>query len=267
MSFNQNRLPDQNGVLQTLQIPVISALGRRIIQLFDGWGRRLEPAPYFRMAIRKRQTAALVVPRGGRILKNGGIRSNRNGKITVIYRPVVLIDEDHAFDWFRLLNVGQLAKIRISRALHPVNIAIHSSIHRETANFGFGRDFTVDDRALIRRTAIGLDGGVIFIKQAPPDVGLVGGSWVKGDIVLNPGFVGRVANPVGNQHLIVIPGVKDPAHRQLLQVADAANAERFGLGLAERRQQHARQNGDNGDDHEQFDERESGSPRGPQSLE
>jgi len=48
--------------------------------------------------------------------------------------------------------------------------------------------------------------------------------------------------------------VEGQAH--LPHVAEAGHALRLGLGLGERRQQQGGQNGDDGDDHQQFNQRE-----------
>jgi hypothetical protein len=61
---------------------------------------------------------------------------------------------------------------------------------------------------------------------------------------------------VGDEFVIVIMSVQHPADLKLLQIAEAHNALRFLFGLSQRRQQQRRQNGDDGNDHEQLDERE-----------
>ena len=57
---------------------------------------------------------------------------------------------------------------------------------------------------------------------------------------------------------VVVAGVKYPAEYELFVVADAADGFGFFFGLAEGGQQHAGQDGDDGNDDEKFDERKTG---------
>jgi len=63
---------------------------------------------------------------------------------------------------------------------------------------------------------------------------------------------------IGRHLLGEFARVKQPRQVQLLHVVDARNPLRLGLGLGQRRQQHRRQNGNDGDDHQQFNERKTG---------
>ena len=48
-----------------------------------------------------------------------------------------------------------------------------------------------------------------------------------------------------------------PGQGKLFAIVDAADALSLGLRLCQSRQEHAGQNGDDGDDHQEFDEREA----------
>ena len=50
-----------------------------------------------------------------------------------------------------------------------------------------------------------------------------------------------------------IPAIHDEGDTPLLHVALAKRLVRFGFGLGQRREQHRRQDGDDGDDDQQFD--------------
>ena len=52
--------------------------------------------------------------------------------------------------------------------------------------------------------------------------------------------------------VVVIGGVHDPREPELLHVAQARDSLRLGFGLRQRWQQESRENGDDGDNHQQF---------------
>ena len=64
----------------------------------------------------------------------------------------------------------------------------------------------------------------------------------------------------GNQPAFVVVGVELPGQHQSAQIVHAGNAVRLGFGFAERGQEHAGQDGDDGNHHQQFDESEPGCP-------
>ena len=76
------------------------------------------------------------------------------------------------------------------------------------------------------------------------------------------GLVGRAAFRGRYLHRVAIPVVNRPGlegQADLLEVVGAINALGASLGAGQSRQQHSRQNGDDGDHDEQFDQRESPS--------
>lgn len=69
--------------------------------------------------------------------------------------------------------------------------------------------------------------------------------------------------PVARKHIIVLVGVKLHEQPDLLEVVQAGNGFRLVLGLRERWKQHRRQNGNDGNDNEQFYEGKSVRPVSP----
>ena len=64
----------------------------------------------------------------------------------------------------------------------------------------------------------------------------------------------QIGIPRGRDEFTVVSHIHDVRQRQLLLVADATRLLRARLGRGQRRQQHGRQNGDDGNDHEQFNQ-------------
>ena len=58
------------------------------------------------------------------------------------------------------------------------------------------------------------------------------------------------------QRAVVVVHIHTHGQAELAEIIVAGNSPARLLGLAQSRQQHRRQNGDDGDDHEQFDQRE-----------
>ena len=58
------------------------------------------------------------------------------------------------------------------------------------------------------------------------------------------------------QVTVIIPRIRDPGQHQLLAIVEAGDACCFAFGLGQGRQQQAGEDGDDRDDHQQFDERE-----------
>ena len=115
----------------------------------------------------------------------------------------------------------------------------------------------------VRRAGIDFQGRVVPPQLAVLDDIYVGGVGRHRDKVRaqNPGVInpGIVVESIGNDFVIEIAGIKNPGKLQLFSVAHAPKALGFGLRFGERWQQHARQDRDNGNDHQQFDEGEGGA--------
>ena len=77
-------------------------------------------------------------------------------------------------------------------------------------------------------------------------------------LVVTAGSAGRVVGDAEiGKHLIVVIQIHVEREPPLPEVAETGDAVGLFLGLGQRRQKHGRQNGDDGDDHQQFDQRES----------
>ena len=76
------------------------------------------------------------------------------------------------------------------------------------------------------------------------DVGVVD----KGVFTMAPGI---------RQFILVIIHIHDDRQPHLLEIADALGRQCLLLGFGKSRQEHARQDGNDGDDHQQFDEGET----------
>ena len=68
-------------------------------------------------------------------------------------------------------------------------------------------------------------------------------------------FVSQITHR--NQLVRILIGVNDGGHANLSQIIQTLGALASFLRGSQRRQQHCRQNADDGDDHQQFDERET----------
>jgi hypothetical protein len=62
---------------------------------------------------------------------------------------------------------------------------------------------------------------------------------------------------VAHDLVLIVARIHHPAELELLEVAHATDGVRLGFGLAQCGQKHRRQNGDDGDHHQQFDEGKS----------
>ena len=76
------------------------------------------------------------------------------------------------------------------------------------------------------------------------------------------GGIARGVGLQGREHVLVVAEVGDEADAELLKLVNADDGPCLGARLGERREQHRRQNGDDGDDDKQLDEREGRAGRG-----
>jgi len=63
------------------------------------------------------------------------------------------------------------------------------------------------------------------------------------------------------RHILIVPGIHDPGEAQLPVVVQTLNGGRAHLGAAQGRQQHRRQDGDDGNHHQQLDQSETSGIR------
>ena len=96
----------------------------------------------------------------------------------------------------------------------------------------------------LQEKTVGVVGGPVeFEPPGTPCVGIVASGRRK---------TGLIIAVVGGNPVRIIAGVHIPSQAHLLSVAEAPDSLGFGLGFAERGEQHAREDGDNGDDDEQL---------------
>ena len=74
--------------------------------------------------------------------------------------------------------------------------------------------------------------------------------------ISHPSLVPRTISCVIRETSVVVASIHVNGNAPLFQVAGALNIERPGFGPVERGQQQARENGDDGDHHQQLDQRE-----------
>ena len=70
------------------------------------------------------------------------------------------------------------------------------------------------------------------------------------------GHVGGIHIVHVDQDVLVVGDIHLPGQTQLLLTVQTHGRGRFGLGLGQRRQQHRRENGDDGNDYQQLDQGE-----------
>ena len=70
----------------------------------------------------------------------------------------------------------------------------------------------------------------------------------------------------GPEIAVVVVGVHVPAQHDLVGVIHAVSGHRFALSPCQRRHEHCRQNGDNGNDDQQFDEGEGAKPAAKRAM-
>jgi len=150
---------------------------------------------------------------------------------------------------------------------HPGECGVKRLAHRDAAHDGIFLALH-GDCPLVPRTpenpgtfaGIGPKRAVIQVRGGIPIAGIA-------EIQSRGRRIGQVASDPSRTSCVVSDGVHDtvpivigihaPTERELPVVVKALNADGFQFGLAQSRQQHRRQNGDDGDDHQQFNERES----------
>ena len=66
--------------------------------------------------------------------------------------------------------------------------------------------------------------------------------------------IGEIPVSGADQFFVAVFGIKSPGERKLPVISHADNPLRFGLGLGQGRQKHARENRDDGDDNQELDQ-------------
>ena len=133
--------------------------------------------------------------------------------------------------------------------IFAAHVAIHgvASDRYDAANgigFGVGRAF------------IDFNGLVVREEQTLLNQRGVGCLCGYGHFASDPRVRGCTVLRVWRQTVAIIIRIHEPADLQLFHVVRAVGLEPSRLGSGERGQEHGRQDGDDGDDDEQFDQRE-----------
>ena len=209
------------------------------------------------MAISEGKGAAVAVNTGGNVLPDIG--ENGDSKIAVVNRDGAFMDKHHGGNGRGTEDIRILLVGRDLVVLHEVSLgpAAHLAVHRPTADPGI-RLGTHFERCIVR-AAVNVQRSVILPEAPLHDVIPVGGTGDTDHVPADPSF--GAAKPVQGETIIVVILVKHPSQLHLLQVAEATRFSCLRLGLGQSRQKHAGQNGNNGNDDEEFDQRKSSGGR------
>ncbi len=89
--------------------------------------------------------------------------------------------------------------------------------------------------------------------------------WVNGPIDVRSQEIGKeVTAPEGvsGNRVLMVHGIKLNTHAHLTKIVEASSGMILAFGTREGRQEHACQNGDDGNDHQEFDQGEGLGPLG-----
>jgi hypothetical protein len=129
-------LQGHDRVAHAIQIFISAILGARSSgepsPALNCHGIRFEPAPKLGVAIRERENASVIVPRGRRILPEVG--KNLYGKKAVINRVWTFIKKNQGFGGWWTADIAEFFMSWKSILLHPIGIAVHLTAHGVTAN-------------------------------------------------------------------------------------------------------------------------------------
>ncbi|CBY14136.1 unnamed protein product [Oikopleura dioica] len=174
----------------------------------------------------------------------------------------VFVDEHRRPGRRRVLDLGQPVPAGLVGRVRRV---VHVGAHRDAAD---ALDLAqIADRRAIGRALVDFGGAVVGVEHPALDVG---GRGVGPGIARDPGLGGghpTFASPAGGgrvrrEVVVVVIDVEQPADLELAIVVEAGDLVGLGLRPAERGQKHRRENRDDGDDHQQLEERETGAPVG-----
>ena len=196
-----------------------------------------------------------------------------NGEVAIIDAVGVFINEHMGVRRAHRVDVHELAEDAILCAgdiAEPIIAGVHGLAHGNAAHPGIVLAANRDG-AFIRRAFIdagGLGGvrcqlGVLRIGE-PDGVGVIGVVPVVIEHAPHPTGAG-LGQIIPDQVVTILVRIHDPGQSQLFVVAHTLNPLSLNLGLCQCWQQQRGEDGDNRDDHEEFDERECwtlGEPRG-----
>ncbi len=210
----------------------------------------VEPMPGFGVAVGEGQCAAVVVARGDEVPVDGEVRVDRfDADGAVLNAVFVLVQKDRSLHGGGIENLRTLGD---DFEKHRIGVG-DAGAHGDAAE---ARDLgKADDPRAIRGAVIDADGGVVFIQDTKADVGgIVIGAGVAGDPGIGAGqFTLRAGDAVGRECAVVVVGIESPAERELFEIVEAGSSLRFGFGFAERGDEHAGEDRDDGYHDEQLD--------------
>jgi hypothetical protein len=226
----------------------------------------------FRMPICKRDSPRAVVVASREIHQLGRCTSiHIDEKVTVIDAVVPLIDKNQCLRWARDRHVGAFTVELVTRGGRSRILPSHPTAHghrphdREHGIAFFRHDSTGDAMVNSRCLDVGPDRRELSLGQQKR-VGVVLVVWLA--------WVQPAGNPVSSlvrdffrpnvawDKIVMIGAVHDPGQLQLLQTAHAMDALGLRFRLAERGQQHASEDRDDGNDHEKLDQCKAGRAAG-----
>ena len=216
------------------------------------------PTPQVGVTVGKGQHATVSMSAGCGVLPSPARGSRLNGEVTVVDAVGVLIHKDHGLGRARPVDLVHLG-LRRSPRIDKVDgrIATHLTIDRIAAGADQIAPINFQARQ-IRRSFVNLGAGVVGEQPTITDVQLVSRPWHAGNIAANPRVGG--AEIIGNDAILIVDGVHQPSQLHLLEVAHALDAGGLRLSLGQCGKEHAGKNCDDGDNYQQFDEREGFLP-------
>ena len=254
--------------------------GGAVLELdgIDGGGA--EPFADLGMAIGEGESARAVMIGSGPVLPMIGVMvSDEEG---VVDRVRVFIKGQPSHGGFR--NVGGLEELAVLTAEGPTGTAcaviagIVVGSAEERVHGHAAQPHGIAGRALLRAdeniggALINTDGAVgVFAKDTIADPEFVSDAAGSHGAVSRPshdiidpvvepaggdGFFGAGDGEVIGDSFVVVSGIEVPAEDELFVIAETHDALGLSLGLAQRRQEHTGQDGDDGNDYQQFDEGE-----------
>src|ERR1700722_12108116 len=243
------------------------------------WRRRsaIQPMLDGGVAIRKRESSGTIMVHARHILTEGvetGIIRNVPRHVRLIITPIdavlALIQKNPCITWPGRATDDQVRGFHINRVLVVRSFPTKSSqkkVHRDGADARQLSARVMDHRG-VGRAAINPKGIDIRIKRPHRDVHRrIVILWIVSKILLllAPGIpVQRVTGAAGltgkDNILSVFLRIHAPAKHHLPHVAHALDAHALFLGALHGWQQKARQNGDDGNDHQQLDQGEGVVP-------
>ena len=231
------------------------------------FGAPLEPLLNLRVSISETETAGAVVVAGGQIVPTVWLRDAGDQPAVIDAIGMFIRENPEAGrGWIDDVGHSIIAPIFRKPSRAACNVIISESFNKSVhgiATNAWHRTAANATRINIGGTLVNADGFFGVTPQSRlgqmQDVRVV--PVVRQEIhpAIDPTIAAAVAN-IRWKFFVEIIGVIPPREIQLPQIVQADNTVGFGLGFGQRGQEHAGQDGDNGDNHQQFDQRECACP-------